>query len=175
VRRSKHDIHCGRHSGFPPCCIAFFLFRSGFYVLGYDEGHRFESNYRQFVEKHGKGFGYVPCSYHATSRKRVRVKRCWCASPRVKRVPAGQELAALKGRVPPGFRVGWLMDGSDEAKKALDWLTNVYQKTRSTRYPERSTDLVDQAYYIVGTFEGREVFEVVLPTRLIPRAAQAFG
>jgi hypothetical protein len=93
----------------------------------------------------------------------------------VKRVPAGQELATLKARVPPGFRVGWLMDGSDDAKKALDWLTNVHQKTRSTRYPVRSTDLVDQAYYMFGTFEGREVFEVVLPTRIIPRAVQAFG
>lgn len=88
------DITCGMHSGFPKCCILFFIsvWRHYMYML-YDLDTLPERTYRrsqalftefqEMLEAQGIGrAGYIPCPRCQLEKNIVKVKTCNCRRQR---------------------------------------------------------------------------------------------
>ena len=60
IEFSKHNWICGQHSGFPTCCILFFMLRSQFlepYISILPKVITRCKKNKEFTEKFGKKFG----------------------------------------------------------------------------------------------------------------------
>lgn len=71
-------IKCGKHSGFPACCIKYYItvhmWRSDFAMKRYTM-----KTMRRGVEVQGKQPGYIPCPACAKDGKFIKkVKGCGC-------------------------------------------------------------------------------------------------
>jgi hypothetical protein len=74
-RRIVRDVHCGRHSGLPDCCILFFItcYRS----VRTDEEMGISSEYHKLLESMGADrLGYVPCPACLAAQRFVRMRPC---------------------------------------------------------------------------------------------------
>lgn len=109
LRRLKHlpkSIECGLHSGFPPCCVAFYVNhkmwmddeeRSAYNKRAYDKGLSvFYERLKSYTLPNGitddevkvkmqallrdSLFGYVPCPSCLESYNKVTVLECDCVS-----------------------------------------------------------------------------------------------
>lgn len=65
-------IHCGRHSGFPDCCIKFYVTK--WIWLVDNPKSKFVENYRKKLFKDPPG--YIPCPKCFKSKNFVKVKPC---------------------------------------------------------------------------------------------------
>ena len=65
-----HDIQCGRHSGIPSCCIAFFFVWKRWL-------HK-----TAWAETQPKDWGYAPCPRCVRLGRRIAVKKCNCSKSR---------------------------------------------------------------------------------------------
>lgn len=83
-------IECGLHSGFAPCCIAFFVTVWGPLMDAYD-GELDQQDplalgimdgYRTFADQHAPQCGYVPCPACVLSGSVRKVKPCNCTRRR---------------------------------------------------------------------------------------------
>jgi len=78
VRRFRADIACGLHSGFPRCCIAFFVRfwrqrKVGKYGLRF--WYHYMNGQARFL---GVSPGYIMCPHCVFTRNIVQVKKCTC-------------------------------------------------------------------------------------------------
>jgi len=74
-----HDIECGTHSGFPPCCIAWFIMVKRTMQPGSRAWRAYErALLRAAPARRGK-VGYAPCPACVAARRFVRVASCTCA------------------------------------------------------------------------------------------------
>ena len=90
-----NDIECGLHSGFPPCCVAFWTF--GYNKLRFINeilpissigsvtfkqwlSHNIKVKYLYFGKNKGNKyvFGYIPCPICLIRINKKTVKRCRC-------------------------------------------------------------------------------------------------
>ena len=68
-----YEIHCGKHSGFPDCCIRFFISR----WISKDLDSKFCNDHRAKLEKLGsKHPGYIPCPKCLKNRTFNKVLLC---------------------------------------------------------------------------------------------------
>jgi hypothetical protein len=63
-----HRIGCGLHSGFPPCCIRFFI---------ETDGRPLDRHYKIAMEA-ARPLGYLPCPVCLREKRFVEVRRCNC-------------------------------------------------------------------------------------------------
>lgn len=81
-RITMETIECGLHSGFPRCCIAFFVktWRLLFVAINQaprGEGARARRGYNAYLRQ-TRGTNYVPCPNCLSKRRFVNVKACDC-------------------------------------------------------------------------------------------------
>lgn len=77
LRRLKHlpkTIECGLHSGFPPCCVAFYVTQK----MWMDNIE--QDAYNKRIYKKNNSYGYVPCPDCLKSGNKVIVIECDCVS-----------------------------------------------------------------------------------------------
>jgi len=67
-----YDIECGRHSGFPDCCVRFFVIR----WITKDTDSKFSKDYRAKLNRLKKHPGYIPCPKCLKNKTFVKVKKC---------------------------------------------------------------------------------------------------
>ncbi len=72
VSHVTKTLACGLHSGFPPCCVAFFL------MLAASPEHVSDEYREWFRGLSGRVFGYIPCPYHALWGKSIEARVCEC-------------------------------------------------------------------------------------------------
>jgi hypothetical protein len=98
VREVEHHIRCGLHSGFPVCCIAFFIVEKRRWEPGSDVWREYSAALASAARAAGKmrrrtiggrrktvpDIGYAPCPKCIEARRFVRVKSCpkSCVPPR---------------------------------------------------------------------------------------------
>lgn len=66
------NINCGLHSGFPDCCIMFFVMiysKLSIKRSGYWDCHRYMNLHH---------WNYIPCPHCALTGNRVKVEKCNC-------------------------------------------------------------------------------------------------
>ncbi len=88
VDREEHvvEINCGLHSGFPECCILFYVtFWASLFTWSGDGSYRSAyaagryKLYRRMMEQiAGRWVGYIPCPACLLARKFVEPKECSC-------------------------------------------------------------------------------------------------
>lgn len=86
------DVNCGLHSGFPPCCVYFFVA----FWRRCETGNLKKLADRQTAEK-GVGLespGYVLCPACLLAKGVVKVKRCDCRRQRT--IRAGRQTFRLE-------------------------------------------------------------------------------
>lgn len=74
-----NQIFCGFHSGFPPCCISFFVKEWIPNLDGHYKGHSLDEHRENLRSSR---CGYVPCPDCFASKNFVKVKRCLCSKLR---------------------------------------------------------------------------------------------
>lgn len=71
-----YEIHCGRHSGFPDCCIKFYVTK----WIWYDADSKFRKNHIKLLKKYvwtdDSVSGYIVCPKCIKSKTFVEVKKC---------------------------------------------------------------------------------------------------
>lgn len=72
LAKIPYDIHCGKHSGFPDCCIRFFITK--WIWIWDDQNSKFMKSYRKRLRSINAG--YVPCSDCLKKKKFITVKNC---------------------------------------------------------------------------------------------------
>ncbi len=78
-RLVAHHVRCGMHSGFPPCCVMFFLVR----IYTWWPAHYYRNNTlagrieRALVKP--RGVNYIQCPLCQWRDHRVPLKRCSCS------------------------------------------------------------------------------------------------
>lgn len=65
-----YDIHCGKHSGFPNCCIIFFITQWAWMSSNKKQPHWDKMNK---LRNHP---GYIPCPKCLRNRDFIKVKLC---------------------------------------------------------------------------------------------------
>lgn len=65
-----YEIHCGKHSGFPDCCIKFFITR----WITKDPNSKFRKDYCKRLIKLMPG--YIPCPKCVKNKTFITVKKC---------------------------------------------------------------------------------------------------
>lgn len=73
LRRLKHlpkTIECGIHSGFPACCISFYIVR----LLLFSKQQ--VKNYWKKINQSSVSWGYIPCPDCLATNNMVEVKKC---------------------------------------------------------------------------------------------------
>lgn len=77
LRTRVFDIKCGYHSGFPLCCILFYI---TFWEAEcfYSEIKRRHSKLGEWYNKKIKGIQYVRCPLCTLRRKKIEIKLCSC-------------------------------------------------------------------------------------------------
>jgi hypothetical protein len=88
-RTAMQMIVCGLHSGFPPCCITFFVktwwpFFVAIYQMPARERSKARSTYDAYLRQ-TRGTNYVPCPRCVADRRFVKVKACDCEAKRARR------------------------------------------------------------------------------------------
>ena len=74
----KRDTECGKHSGFPDCCVYFFIniWQPAFQINSF-----YYQLYRDLLWKHLKFVGYVVCPSFVRNQSIIEVvKGCNCYS-----------------------------------------------------------------------------------------------
>jgi hypothetical protein len=66
-----YEINCGRHSGFPDCCIKFYVTQ----WIWHDIDSKFRSDYFKRLDKVNAP-GYIPCPKCLKTQNFIEVKRC---------------------------------------------------------------------------------------------------
>ena len=76
----EHAIECGTHSGFPQCCIEWFVgeWQTALFEYTYISDGRYLKPSRDYLE--GISWGYVPCPECVKIGNRVIVKECDCSA-----------------------------------------------------------------------------------------------
>jgi hypothetical protein len=74
-------VECGLHSGFPLCCIVFFVKLWGPVVMDTDD-RWFYVSYHAMLAQLGVSAGYIPCPRCALERSIVEVRPCNCTKRR---------------------------------------------------------------------------------------------
>ncbi len=72
LAKIPYDIHCGKHSGFPDCCIKFFITK--WVWMFDDDSSKFIKTYRKKLRAAMPG--YVPCPKCLREKKFITVKHC---------------------------------------------------------------------------------------------------
>jgi hypothetical protein len=80
---TAHLVACGLHSGFPTCCIVFFV-KFWWPMMEGDGDPDGIARYRAMMKSMGmvEGPGYIPCPRCLLERNFVGVRRCSCARRR---------------------------------------------------------------------------------------------
>ncbi len=72
LAKIPYDIHCGGHSGFPDCCIKFFITK--WIWVWDDRDSKFVKSYRKRINKLRPG--YIACPKCLKSKKFIKVQPC---------------------------------------------------------------------------------------------------
>lgn len=76
-------IECGLHSGFPLCCVVFFVKVWGPFVMDVDDADRaLSESYHAWLSNMECSVGYVPCPKCVIDETFVKVKSCDCTKRR---------------------------------------------------------------------------------------------
>ena len=67
-----YEIHCGRHSGFPDCCIRFYVTK----WITKDTDSKFSKTYRSKLNRLKNHPGYIPCPKCLKNRTFIKVIKC---------------------------------------------------------------------------------------------------
>ena len=71
----KHDIVCGLHSGFPPCCVKFYITK-WIWNLGSKTNHKHWNKLRDLDKTKKYSIDYIPCPKCVKNKTFVELKRC---------------------------------------------------------------------------------------------------
>ena len=72
LSKIPYDIHCGRHSGFPECCIKFFITK---WIWIWDDKNSKEmKKHRARLNKHHPG--YIACPKCIRKKNFIKLKPC---------------------------------------------------------------------------------------------------
>jgi hypothetical protein len=80
----REDITCGLHSGFPPCCIKWYITK---WIWNLDT-KLFDKHWGKIRGVKGIDISYIPCPKCLKNKTFVKLKKCPKSCPKKKRVKA---------------------------------------------------------------------------------------
>lgn len=126
------SVECGTHSGFRPCCIAFFV--TSWMWLSAAE----RSRYWTTIDRRAREVpGYVPCPTCVARKRFVRVKSCGCSRKVTADAYARFLLRVLTFHSPGPMKHGKLGGEPDIVLAALDKAKEIVRQ-RERRRPPRA-------------------------------------
>ena len=70
----QHDVVCGLHSGFPPCCVIFYITKKRWMAV--EENDRYMAKISRREKSLKRRINYVPCPECLRAGRIVRCKPC---------------------------------------------------------------------------------------------------